>query len=280
MRFLREMATILKTLLLLLFHPVLGAEQNVFLSPPARADKNPKYKAGDLLEIQWSTNWNVYSLWLWQVGTNKGKRIQGMSNVANVTFPFHVWLTTTGPLRGASSYGWTVSPVGNLTKTNVFVLQVISEEKGNDYFICHTFNILANEATTARLPSTTSMNRSTISPTATGASPTQACLTTPTGSSDQCDEAGLKPQIKVGIGVGVGLGCAFLIVLAAIIWYFRRRQKAHLKVPNAAAAWSLQNPSQDSSKWGPIAQQPRSPVEAPSDRVRYELPSWNLRQYI
>jgi len=90
MRFLREMATILKTLLLLLFHPVLGAEQNVFLSPPARADKNPKYKAGDLLEIQWSTNWNVYSLWLWQVGTNKGKRIQGMSNVANVTFPFHV----------------------------------------------------------------------------------------------------------------------------------------------------------------------------------------------
>lgn len=169
--------------------------------------------------------------------------------------------------------------MGNLTQTNVFVLQVINEENSN-YFICHTFNILANEATTARLPSTTSMNASTILPTATGASPTQACLATPTGSLDQCDETGLTPQTKVGIGVGVGLGCAFLMALAAIIWYFRRRQKAS-NASNAPPAWSPPDPSQDPSKQGPITQQPRSPVEAPgdfaveapSDRVRYELPS-------
>lgn len=84
------MANMLKFLLLLLLSPVLGAGKNEFLLPPAWADKNPKYKTGDLLEIQWSTNWKVYSLWLWQIGTNKGKRIQGMSGLANVTFPFHV----------------------------------------------------------------------------------------------------------------------------------------------------------------------------------------------
>ena len=119
-----------------------------------------------------------------------------------------------------------------------------------------------------RLPSTTSINLSTSLPTATGASPTQACLATSTGSSGQCDEARLTPQTKVGIGVGVGLGCAFLIVLAAIIWYFRHRQKAS-DASNAPPAWSPPNPS----KQGPVTQQPRSPVEAPGDRVRYELPS-------
>ncbi|EYE91166.1 uncharacterized protein EURHEDRAFT_416776 [Aspergillus ruber CBS 135680] len=124
------------------------------------------------------------------------------------------------------------------------------------------------------------MNTSNILPTATGASPTQACLTTPTGSSGQCDEAGIAPQTKVGIGVGVGLGCAFLIALAAIIWYFRHHQKAS-NATSTPPAWSPPDPSQDSSKQGPITQQPRPPVEvpgdfaveAPSDRVRYELPS-------
>ncbi|OJJ82844.1 uncharacterized protein ASPGLDRAFT_27081 [Aspergillus glaucus CBS 516.65] len=254
------MANMLKFLSLLLLSPVLGAGKNEFLLPPAWADKNPKYKTGDLLEIQWSTNWKVYSLWLWQIGTNKGKRIQGS-------------------LHGVSSYGWTVSTVGDLTQTDVFVLQVINENN-SDYFICHSFNILENKATTARLPSTTSMNTSTISSTAIGASPTQACLTTPTGSSDQCDEAGLTPKTKVGIGVGVGLGCAFLMAMAAIIWYFRRRQKDS-NASNAPLAWSPPDPSQNPSKQGPITQQPRFPVEvpgdfaveAPSDHVRYELPS-------
>lgn len=78
----------LKYLLLLLLPFVFGAKQNVFISPPLQADSNPKYKTGDLLEVQWSTNWDVYSLWLWQIGTNKGKRIQGMSDFANVALPF------------------------------------------------------------------------------------------------------------------------------------------------------------------------------------------------
>lgn len=81
------------------------------------------------------------------------------------------------------------------------------------------------------------------------------------------------------MGVGVGLGGAFLIALAAIVWYFRRRTK------NAGAGGSddlVDNMSPHKQESIPQQLQQSAPTELPGDRgvevsaepapVRHELP--------
>lgn len=104
---------------------------------------------------------------------------------------------------------------------------------------------------------------------------TEACDSISTVSSNPCIEAGLSPQANVGIGVGVGLGCTFLIVLAAISLYFRRRAATAVSEAIEFIIWSepdnTQYPTHQSQPGIPSVEVPGDFVEAHKS-VRYELP--------
>lgn len=105
-------------------------------------------------------------------------------------------------------------------------------------------------------------------------------LTDPSSTSSS-GGSGLSPKAKVGVGVGVGLGCAFLITLATIIWYFRRRL-----LGNSAPAVSNRDSTEpytgtDAEKQytmpPPLTQKlPIAPVEAPAETA-VEAPAGELR---
>lgn len=163
-----------------------------------------------------------------------------------------------GRKQGCTSYSWTVRPVGNSTATDAYYFMITDADDYNNRFKCHGFNITASNASTTAAPSSTA----------------QKCDFTSTASSDTCGEGGLSPQAKFGIGVGVGLGCAFLIALAAVIWYFHHRTATAVLQAELPMAWcepdNTQYPHQQ-SRLGVI------PVEVQGDlvahnSVRYELP--------
>ena len=163
-----------------------------------------------------------------------------------------------GRKQGYTSYGWTVRPVGNSTATDVYYLMITDADNYDTRFICHDFNITANNASTTASPSSTA----------------QEYDSTSTAPLDTCSEDGLSPQAKVGIGVGVGLGCAFFIALAAVIWYFHRRTAAvvrQAKLPIASC-------EPDNTQYPHLQSRPGiPPAELRGDlvahnSVRYELP--------
>lgn len=136
---------------------------------------------------------------------------------------------TIANLTGVTTYNWVVSTQRNLKDGNVFFFQIRDANNldSANLFASHYFNITDNDA-----DSTTTASSSTTKTTATMTSPTLSLSTSinttptstsPTASSDSPSGGGLSPQATVGVGVGVGLGCAFILVLGAVIWYFRRR---------------------------------------------------------
>lgn len=163
-----------------------------------------------------------------------------------------------GRKQGYTSYGWTVRRVENSTATDAYYFMITDADDYDNRFICHDFNITASNASTTAAPSPTA----------------QECDSTSTASSDTCSETGLSPQAKVGIGVGVGLGCAFLIALAAVIWYFHRRTAAAVRQAKLPMAWcepdNTQYPHQQSRPGIPLVEVQGDLVAHNS--VRYELP--------
>lgn len=102
-----------------------------------------------------------------------------------------------------------------------------------------------------------------------------------TSPPDTSKGSGLSSQAKVGIGVGVGVGCAFLIALAAAIWYRRRAQNN----ANAATQFYGAPGSQPPAPASVVVEKdsnvhPQASVEVlggpraelPAQGPRYELP--------
>lgn len=107
---------------------------------------------------------------------------------------------------------------------------------------------------------------------------------TDSSSNTSSHKSGLSPQAKVGIGVGVGLGCAFLITVAIIVWYFRRRllrNSAPTVANRDSGAEAYVSPDiKEQHAMPPHNNQqklPIAPVEAPVRELRHEAPATELR---
>ncbi|OGM51372.1 hypothetical protein ABOM_000108 [Aspergillus bombycis] len=201
-------------LAILVYSPV-AAEPGIFYNPPTGGPihvykDNPVYELGQTVQLRWATSLEYLSLMLWQNDN-----------------PDYEWLQTN--LSGVTTYNWVVSTQRNLKDGNVFFFQIRDANDLNsaNLFASHYFNITNNDAD----PTTTASSSATKG-TTTMTSPTLSLSTSitttpssasPTASSGTTSGGGLSPQATVGVGVGVGLGCAFVLVLGAVIWYFRRR---------------------------------------------------------
>ncbi|PGH13426.1 hypothetical protein AJ79_03705 [Helicocarpus griseus UAMH5409] len=207
--------------LILLIYPCVGAEPGIFYNPPTGGPiheykDNPIYELGQTVQLRWATTLEYFSLVLWQNDN-----------------PQFEWIQTN--ITGITTYNWVVSTQRDLRDGEVFFFQIrdASDVGGDNFFGSHYFNITnsdSEDSTTATTSSTPSS--SSLSSTSTAIeTPTQvvSTSTTPTTTSipstvsSTTSDTGLAPQAKVGVGVGVGLGLAFLIILALVIWCFRRR---------------------------------------------------------
>ncbi|KAE8334003.1 hypothetical protein BDV39DRAFT_165520 [Aspergillus sergii] len=200
-------------LAILAYFPV-AAEPGIFYNPPTGGPihvykDNPVYELGQTVQLRWATSLEYLSLMLWQNDNSD-----------------YEWLQTN--LTGVTTYNWVVSTQRNLKDGNVFFFQIrdANDLESANLFASHYFNITDNDAeSTTTASSTTKTTATMTSPTLSlstsiNTTPTSA---SPTASSDSGSGGGLSPQATVGVGVGVGLGCAFILVLGAVIWYFRRR---------------------------------------------------------
>lgn len=137
-----------------------------------------------------------------------------------------------------------------------------------NYFVSGYFNI--TEGSARRKASSTSTSTST------SASST-AIVAPPTSAYSYPASSGLTSEARWGIGLGVGLGCTFLIYMAIIMWYIRRRLANMTPGSNVPPPWTTMShnpvPTQDvaaqySKLTVPVevpGSKPRTPVEAPSD---------------
>ncbi|KAE8355893.1 hypothetical protein BDV28DRAFT_145692 [Aspergillus coremiiformis] len=200
------------------------AEPGIFYNPPTGGPihvykDNPVYELEQKVQLRWATNLERISLMLWQNDN-----------------PNYEWLQTN--LSGTTKFDWIVSTQRNLDDGIVFFFQIRDADdlESSNLFASHYFNITKSvrSALTTTTSSTTSSTMSSTAATSTTPVPTlTVALTTsatmsiasPTVFPSPSDEGGISPQATVGISVGVGLGCAFLMILAAVIWFFRRRAR-------------------------------------------------------
>lgn len=314
--------------LALLLQPTIGQSPGAFIKPsPGSLDhdysKNPKYELDNLMRIQWETDDanRGFDMILWQDQTRKYETLSSRS----AKFPCQLvclsfwilWRSATDNLRGNGNYQWKVTTNLSLTDGHAFFLQMVDTNNYTNtpanYFVSRYFNI--TEGNTRRKASGTSTttitdSTSTIHITLTRATSTAPSTTLRTFASASSTasvalpttihyypvSSGLTSEARLGIGLGVGLGCTFLICMAVIIWYIRRRlanispgsnvpppwtPMSHAPVPTQDATPQYQKPTIPAEVPG---SKPRTPVEVPSDprtesrlqHQRFELEPWYL----
>lgn len=165
-----------------------------------------------------------------------------------------------------------------------------------NYFVSRYLNITEGSArrnesgasTTTITGSTSTIHITLIRATSTSTAPSKTLRTFTSASSTASvalptivpyypASSGLNSEARLGIGLGVGLGCTFLICMAVIIWYIRRRlanitpginmpppwtPMSHAPVPTQDATAQYPKPTAPAEVQG---SKPQTPVEAPSD---------------
>lgn len=140
--------------LVLLVHSVIGANKNgSFINPPQGSDYNPVYYVGQKLHIQWTTGIeNPIYLQVWKTGTDQGKELLGVSFFYFTFLVYMALLMIIDSAQRFTSYGWTVSPVGNVTERDIYHFAITDMDNYDSWFSCHTFNITASNASTTATP--------------------------------------------------------------------------------------------------------------------------------
>lgn len=153
--------------------------------------RNEVFYLGHEKRIRWETTYDHYDLILYQVNTSYTHTLKG--KLARCQYILmQMILTTIENMHRVGEYNWNVSTSADLNQGNVFMLKIRNASNYDDAVESRNFNVTKLEC----------------------------------DSNNNKSDGGLSDAAKVGIGVGVGLGCAFLIALAAIVWFFRRRLAA------------------------------------------------------
>jgi len=146
-----------------------AAYWNHFISPPPMAyssssnyTANYVYTEGDIMTMQWQTNWTKISAVLWQNNNASSQYLPGGYSVPTT-----------------QSFSWLVDVAGlyDLSKGNVFFFSVF-DEGSQQQFESHYFNITAGAASNASLASASSVYYATTTASAIISSATRNATTT------------------------------------------------------------------------------------------------------
>ncbi|KAF2805737.1 uncharacterized protein BDZ99DRAFT_574608 [Mytilinidion resinicola] len=203
--------------LLILGHLLLAigisAESNFWLFPGQNGanndySENPILPQSTPQPLRWSTDFDAYTIRLWQQHLSGNKATAGETMYAKSSEDSEV-----------GNFTWTVQTYSmDLEDSNVFFLQV--DDLHGHSITSHYFNITAggvsSSITTLATSTTTSTSvadSSTRSATATQSFP----ASTPSAATQSPQPQNKDTAVKIGLGVGLGLGIPLVLLLGVYL---------------------------------------------------------------
>jgi hypothetical protein len=224
--------------------PVVDAQtnaQNFFINPtlpgPNQAfSANPVWSVGSTQKIKWRTEYENFTINLWQQDLGfQGAGIGPGPTIFCTAAPFLHFVTArklmtpeakANPDRDADEFDWVVQTFTfDLSESDVFFLWLTTDTPGG--ITSHYFNITERDTSTSSSSSAATLSTSTSSSSAslTSSSAASAAAQATNSAESSNSNKGLSSGTKIGIGVGVGFGGAILILLSTVVALMLRKRK-------------------------------------------------------
>jgi hypothetical protein len=306
MQFPTALAAVMRVIFILLFFvfdllPVVDAQtdaQNFFVNPtlpgPNQAfSANPAWDVGSTQTIKWSSNYENFTINLWQQdlgfqGAALGPGPTIFCNAGPLPFP----LTVLTPMISAAKanydkdvdqFDWVVQTFNfALSESNVFFLWLTTPGVGG--ITSHYFNIskeaTSSSSSSSSISSSTSASRSTSSVPSTSsssaASSSDASLAAPATNPTQTASVnnGLTNGAKIGIGVGASFGGVILLLLLAVVVLMLKKLKKRRQSPPSSFMSDKANRSFPGKRPPQANSQELDDNQTPAATDKSKPPSW------